>query len=73
MGKTQSTTKQVESDGEVNNNVVINETSNSNGVPQLVIIAWIICALKIFEFAIYIYNCHQKRLKKKYTSNTSPA
>lgn len=72
MGQTQSSSKEIESDGEVNNNVVINEPKN-NGNSQVLLVLWIICALKIIEFALYIYNRHQKSLKKRYTNNGTPA
>lgn len=72
MGKTQSTQKTVESSGEVNNNVVINEPFHqSSEYMQLLVVSWIICGIKIIEFLLFIYNRHQKQLKKKYTTNSS--
>lgn len=69
MGKTQSTQKTVESSGEVNNNVVINEPEHLNQQFQILLVGWIICAIKIIEFALFIYKRHQKQLKKKYANN----
>lgn len=72
MGKTQSTQKTVESSGEVNNNVVINEPEfQSSQLSQLLIISWIICAIKIMEFLLFVYKRHQKQIKKKYANNPS--
>lgn len=72
MGKTQSSQKTVDSQGEVNNNVVINDTASSPPeLSQLLVISWIICAIKLMEFLLFIYNRHQKQLKKKYSNNPS--
>lgn len=72
MGKTLSTQKTIESSGEVNNNVVINEPFHeTSGYMHLLVVLWIICAIKIIEFAFFIYNRHQKQLKKRYTNNPS--
>jgi len=72
MGKTQSTQKTVESSGEVNNNVVINEPMiDSSQMMQLIVPLWILCAVKILELVLFLYKQHHKQLKKKYASNPS--
>lgn len=72
MGKTQSTQKTIDSSGEVNNNVVINEPdAQSSQLFQLVVISWTICVIKIIEFLLFVYNRHQKQLKKKYNNKAN--
>lgn len=61
--------KLVESDGEVNNNVVIQEgmaPGTSNYGFEIMVISAIICAVKLFEFAVFLYKNHTKLIKKSY-------
>lgn len=62
-----SETKTIESDGEVNNNVVIQGGNMDYGFEIMVITA-VICALKIFELVIYCYKKHTKFVRQKYQS-----
>lgn len=62
--------KVVESSGQVNNNVVVavdtlQDTVADYGV-EIAILLLILCILKFFEFASYIYTNHIKKMKKKY-------
>lgn len=60
-----SETKTVESDGAVNNNVVI------QGEPlgyefEIMVLLSIICAIKIFEILLFVYKKHTKTVKQNY-------
>lgn len=68
MGSTESKdeTKTVDSTGEVNNNLVIQESTTNKGGFQIVIPLYIICGIKILELFIFIYKFQQKKMKKKY-------
>lgn len=68
MGNTDSKeeTKAVDSNGNVNNNVVIQEPNSKNS--DIKIVLYIICGIKIIELLIFIYKFHRKNLKRKYIS-----
>lgn len=58
----------VEANGQVNNNVIIQREKetidqNSNEIYMLLII---ICAIKIIEFIFYVYKIWTNKMKKKY-------
>lgn len=60
-----SETKEIESDGEVNNNVVIQGGTTDYGFEIMVLTA-IVCALKVFEIAVYCYKKHTKFVKSNF-------
>lgn len=68
MGSSQSQqeTKTIESSGQVNNNVVIQETEDVYSM-ELVILLSLLCALKILEMGIFLYNKYKQQMKRKYT------
>lgn len=63
-----SETKTIESDGEVNNNVVIQGNPIDYGFEIMVLNA-IICSLKIFELVIYLYKKHKKQVQEEHEKN----
>lgn len=63
------TESQIESTGAVANNFVISNSDPINITSfELVLFNGIMCALQIISFIIYVYKCHQQRLKKKYVA-----
>lgn len=67
--------KVVESSGQVNNNVVVavdtlQDTVADYGL-EIAVLLLILCILKLFEFASYIYTNHIKKMKKKYSNNST--
>ncbi len=68
MGNSESKTenKAVDTNGNVNNNVVIQEPIPVTN--NFTFAIWIICGIKIIELFIYIYKFHQRNLKKKYVN-----
>lgn len=58
--------KTIESTGQVNNNVVIQETEDVYSM-EIVILLSLLCALKILEISIFLYNKYKQQMKKKYT------
>lgn len=60
-----SETKMVDTDGEVNNNVVIQGATIDYGF-EIMVLTSIICALKIFELVIYVYKRHTKFVQRKF-------
>lgn len=71
MGGTESKTQENTSNGEVINNVVINEDIKvKNDI--IVILLAIIAGIKILELLYNIYNMHRRRLQKKYESKLAP-
>lgn len=65
-------TKTVDTTGNVNNNVVIQEPVPV-AMEEVIILLAIITAIKIIELVIYFYKVHTRNVKKKYSANTSPA
>lgn len=65
-GQSQQETKTIESSGQVNNNVVIQETEDVYSM-ELVILLSLLCALKILEIGIFLYNKYKQQMKKKYS------
>lgn len=72
MGGTESKdeTKSVDSNGNVNNYVVIQDPISSNS-GEIKILLYVICIIKIIELLIFIYKFHRKNLKRKYTNPNS--
>ncbi len=59
-----SNSKEVESNGEVVNNVIVQEPVSMTSDIKLAL--YCICLIKVIELIIYGYNFHRKNLKKKY-------
>lgn len=55
--------KTVETNGSVNNNFVIEDSVQIHN-KEMMVILYIICAIKIFELLLYIYKSHTKRIRK---------
>jgi hypothetical protein len=71
MGKSNSKNveqKTIESDGQVNNNFVIQDRVDVYS-QELVILLGIIALIKILEFGYFIYSQHNRSLKKKFERN----
>lgn len=60
--------KTVETQGQVNNNVVIDHAVDVTS-DEIIILLAIICAIKIIEFIYFLYSRHSKSIKKKYQQN----
>lgn len=60
--------KTVDSTGQVNNNVVVQETVDVYS-SEIVILLGVLCILKILELGCFLYMNHKKSLKKKYAGN----
>lgn len=73
MGSTESKseTKTIDTTGNVNNNVVINDQVNIYSREITGLLA-IICVLKIIEFIYFIYTKHYRRIKKHLTQQSPP-
>lgn len=61
--------KEVDATGQVNNNVIIDETVNVHN-QQFLIILWIICIIKIVEFFSTLLRYYGKNIKRKYTNQS---
>lgn len=64
-----SENKNFESDGQVNNNVIVEETSGGKFDAEILILTAIICALKIFEFIVFVYKRHTRFIKERHERN----
>ncbi len=72
MGNSDSKeSKTVDSNGNVNNNIVLQESIpiHSNSI---VTILTIICAIKVFELVLFLYKLHLKKIKRKYVNPNNP-
>lgn len=58
-------TKILDSTGQVNNNVVIEEPMSVHN-QEMIVLLYIIAAVKLLEFILYVYNGHSRYLKRKY-------
>lgn len=58
-------TKTVDTTGNVNNNVIIGEPVKIHS-NEIIMLLYIICAVKIIELILFFYKVHLKRVKKKY-------
>lgn len=54
--------KEIESDGQVNNNVIL-QGSGARYDMEMLILTSIICAIKIFEFGLFVYKWHARRIR----------
>lgn len=70
MGSTQTKDEQktVDTTGQVNNNVVIQETVDVYS-SEIVLLLSVIVVLKLIEFLCYVYMQHARKMKKKYSGN----
>lgn len=66
--------EKIEKNGETSNNNVNNNVFVANQDPinihnnEIVIILYIICAIKIIEFVYFLFNKYSSCLKKKYNN-----
>lgn len=70
-GSSSKADKSVENQGQVQNNVVIDESGmgQANYQSAIFIMVGIICFIKIAEFVYFVYRTHFRNIKKKYTNN----
>lgn len=72
MGNNESKTenKAVDTNGNVNNNIVvkIEDEVNTYG-SEIILLLAIIGAIKILEFVYFLYREHNRKLKRKYGNN----
>ncbi len=61
-----SETKTIESDGQVNNNVIL-EGSTGRFDMEMFVLTAIICAIKIFEFIYFVYKRHRKYIVENHS------
>lgn len=57
--------KTIDTNGNVNNNVVVEESVNIYSF-EIIALLTIICIIKIIELACYLYVRHEKKIKRKY-------
>lgn len=57
--------KSLETDGQVNNNVIL-EGSGARFDAEMLILTSIICGIKLFEFIIFVYKNHARYIKQKH-------
>lgn len=64
--------KTIDSTGNVNNNIVIQESRDIHGMlkidEKILYIMYIMCVVEIIKLGIYVYGSFRKTLKKKYHS-----
>lgn len=60
--------KSSDSNGVVNNSLVVTEQLTTS---RIGILLMILCALKLFEFVYFIYMRHVRGMKKKYNNNNN--
>lgn len=65
FGDSNEDTKTVDSNGEVNNNVVIQERVDVFSA-EITWMLGLLCILKLLEFGSYLYINHKRSMKKKY-------
>lgn len=63
----QSQVKGVDSTGVVNNNLQLEGPIDIHNV-EIIVLLSIICILKCIGFAIFLYNQHQRKYKKRMTA-----
>jgi hypothetical protein len=59
--------KEVDSTGELNNNIIINADQ-----PMMIALVLFMVIIRIFEVIYFLYNSHKRALKKKYRNNDQP-
>lgn len=68
MGGSESKqTKAIDTNGQVNNNVVIGKFDGEINVYsiEIVVLLGIICLIKIIEFVYFVYRRHYQNIKKR--------
>lgn len=66
MGGKVSTPKDIDSAGQLNNNIIIKTMEDhSTQMTILIILAGIICLTGFFQIVLYAYRSHIKNIKKK--------
>lgn len=68
FSKNEEIKKTVESTGQVNNNVIVEDSVTIHNT-EIIILLYIIAIVKAIEFIVFLYNAHTKRLKRKYGQN----
>lgn len=66
-GSKSKETKSIDSNGQVNNNVVIGKVDGEVDITsaEIMILLGIICLIKIMEFIYFIYRRHYQNVKKR--------
>lgn len=78
MGSPQSKaeeSKEVDSNGAINNNIVLKNTDvvNVSVESEILVLLSIICGFKILEILLFIYYKHRNHLKNKYLNRNDKA
>lgn len=69
MGSTSSKDPKVDSNGQVNNNVIIQDSVQLQiHNAEILYLLYTITVIKILEFIVFVYNSHAKRMKRKYNN-----
>lgn len=67
--------KTIDTNGQVNNNIVIQEARDIHHQMQngeyLMMATFLLCFIEIIKLIIYFYNNYTKKMKKKYQQNQS--
>lgn len=61
-------TKTIDAAGQVNSNVIIEDTVRVHN-SEIIYLLYVIAAAKILEFIMYVYSRHSKQMKRKYENN----
>lgn len=65
--------KTIDSNGHVNNNIVIQEARDIHdqldSSKHLLIATYFLCAIEFMKLALYVFKSFKKTLKKKYANN----
>ncbi len=65
MGTKESKEEVVDTNGNVNNNVVIQQSVPIHNF-EITILLYVVCIVKIIQFIFFIYKFHLRKIKKKY-------
>lgn len=71
MGGTESKTQESTSNGEVINNVTIDQDVKVTNSHILILLS-IIAVIKILELLYHVYSIHRRNLQKRYKSKLAP-
>lgn len=73
FGDSDEETKMVDSNGQVNNNIIIQEAADihdqTRNSERVLSVMYIMVVLEAIKICIYIYNSFVRRMKKKYRNN----
>lgn len=73
FGDSVENTKMVDTNGQVNNNIIIQEAADihdqTKTSERVLLVMYFMCGLELIKFGIYIYNSFARRMKKKYQTN----